>query len=196
MPGKKFVYRVNNVVRFEQQLETMQCAGIKSNGEQCGATVTIGLPYCPTHMKSVLKLTIKDSTVPNAGKGLFACDPTAGPNEIIFSNDDLICDYGGEPISVQQMNTRYGDHVGPYCVRNGNSGQGTHVEDGAARRGVGTIANHSNNANAGYFYSRYNRRFKIWALADIRNGEEIFCNYGPGYQINEPGVSFKDVRIR
>jgi hypothetical protein len=38
-------------------------------------------PYCFSHLPEYLHLKVKPSTIPNAGKGLFAFDKTKNENE-------------------------------------------------------------------------------------------------------------------
>lgn len=132
-----------------------------------------------------MNLRIKPSTIPGAGRGLFAASKTRGPGEVVFARGDRIIEYGGEHIIVAELNNRYpGTLTAPYGLQ-----EGAHVEDGACNRGPGTLANHApqREANARYSFARGNpQRMVLVATKPIRNGTEIRCNYGRGYSLNEP----------
>jgi hypothetical protein len=131
-------------------------------------------------------LRIKPSTVQNAGKGLFAVNPSDKTGDaIVFRKDQDIIRYFGAPSTGQETYDRYGDALAPYTVAI-NVNQGLY-EDAACQRGVGSLANHATQRNS-------NARFKIkratstrpavimvTATKNIRNGHEIFINYGREY---------------
>ena len=102
----------------------------------------IGLTYCHIHTKQYLKLQIKKSIIPDYGKGLFAYGP---PNEIIFKKDN------GEIIDEKTLISRYEEYTAPYAIRLHRN----KYEDEATIRGIGSIANHSDNE------SIINARFSI-----------------------------------
>ena len=70
------------------ELETRRCA----HPGGCARQVTLGLPLCWQHTRLALGLRVAESTIPNAGKGLFALRD--------FAKDEWICDYGGDVDSV------------------------------------------------------------------------------------------------
>ena len=56
------------------------------------------------------------STIPHGGKGLFAFDKTKENNEIVFKKGTVICEYGGEFITYDELDDRYGDYTGPHAI--------------------------------------------------------------------------------
>ena len=126
-----------------------------------------------------LKLQIKNSTIENAGKGLFAY---GNPNEIIFKKNSKICDYNGQLINEETLNERYGDgdqYTAPYAIRLHNN----KYEDAATVRGIGSTANHSNNRNkinARLSIKRDNTA-QLMSIKNIKGGQEIFIDYGVEY---------------
>ena len=82
-------------------------------------------------------------------------------------------------LTMQPLNARYGaDHTAPYGIRV-NLRQNID-EDVAKYRGVGSLANSDvRRENAGF--KIHNNRLVSYALRDIRNGEEMFVNYGNAY---------------
>ena len=156
----------------------------------------MGLPYCWVHRKFEQHLVVRQSSIPNAGLGVFYIDTTKEANEVVFrptprgqSNRirPRICYYDGEVISEQTLLRRYGENTAPYAVRTRINNP--RYEDGAVRRSIGSLFNHKNNAGANCALST-NNQGKAIIVADkiIRNGEELFINYGNQYRFNEAGV--------
>jgi hypothetical protein len=104
-------------------------------------------------------------------------------NEVVFRAGDIIIEYDGEKVPNDDLDERYGDYTAPYGLKHGSN-----VEDGACRRGAGTLANHAprSRANARYSFSTRDKVFRLVATKNIRNNKEIFCFYGTDYHFNEP----------
>ena len=166
-------------------LQCTQCSATsQSTGQRCRMRTCIGTPLCWQHLLSQKKVRIMPSAV--AGKGLFAKSKTHAANAVLFSPGDVIVEYGGERITRAQLEARYGDYTAPYGLSDDRQ---RNIEDGACKRGPGTLANHAPNANAKYSMSRPKGRtpfFRLVATAEIRNGQEIFCSYGDNYLFDEP----------
>ena len=113
---KKFVFEVNQNVMFEGNLHSMQCEGLTKSGSRCKRRCVIGLPYCWSHLQSEMNLKIKDSTIPDGGKGVFAQKKNIDNNVPVFKSNDIITEYKGETITPQQKNQRYGNYTAPYTV--------------------------------------------------------------------------------
>jgi hypothetical protein len=188
---KEFVFKVDGQETFRKRLYSGRCQGITKTGQRCKRNCIIGFEYCPIHLQTVEHLKIKDSNLPNAGKGLFVSDNTKGPHEVVFRKNDTIAPYNGEVITQHVLNERYGIHTAPYAVRITNNA----VIDSAAKRGVGSLANtypgHNNSNLKTVRLSHTNPSAKLAATKPIRNNQEIYLSYGQGrYQVNEPGVHF------
>jgi len=101
--------------------------------------------------------------------------------------------YHGQVINRAELLNWYGDKTAPYGVRlNANT-----FVDSASLRGVGSLANHSKdvrdvNADLSVYYGERNigERARILAIEPIRNGDEIFIDYGDEYTIDEEGISY------
>ena len=91
---------------YNHKLESIQCEAAKSNCHQCKNHTAIGQTYCHVHRRTILKLQIKQSTISEAGKGLFA---VGKGKEIVFKTGQRICLYNGELIYVNELLRRYGD---------------------------------------------------------------------------------------
>lgn len=133
---------------------------------------------CETHLESECGVRIGPSTV--AGLGLFATRK--------FKRNEIIVHYGGEVVSADEMETRYG------CLRNdrGESvtltapyalgiDKSTHSRDAARVRGAGAYVNSSEGLRSGVTANaRLGNRY-IRALKTIEPGTEILCTYGTEY---------------
>jgi hypothetical protein len=184
----KFKFFVDNELVFDCKIDSERCSGYNKNGSRCKRRVCLATPYCFTHMPEYLHLKVKQSTIANAGKGLFAFDKNKGNNEIIFKKGDLICKYGGEFISHEELDDRYGDYTAPYGMHLTNQT----VQDCACKRDVGSLANSANlkkNNNAEFYVSTAPiREVKLRAIKNIYNNQEILINYGNDYIMHEQGA--------
>ena len=170
---------------FDHSLETIQCQYIKENHQQCKKRVCIGQPYCWIHEQIGKHLQVTTSKIPNAGLGVFAYNGTDN-NEILFKSGDMICPYFGEIIDEQELIRRYSDKTAPYGVQ-----IKAHqiYEDGALKRGIGTLINHfPANKNCRFSIAR-NNTINIIAIKNIRNKQELYISYGPNYKMHEHNVS-------
>jgi hypothetical protein len=185
----QFRFFVHNALVFQGQLQCNRCIADNVDNTKCKRIVCLGLPYCFQHLKSFKHLQIRDSEIPNSGKGLFAVNPDARrANAVVFNTDGDICDYHGELIDHAELVRRYGTHTAPYGM---TIKQHERYEDGALVRGVGTLVNHmtGRNANAAFKIVMINKKahhVKLQALKPIRNGDEIYVDYGNEYLFDEP----------
>jgi len=185
----QFRFFVHNDIVFQGQLQCNRCIADNVDKTKCKRTVCLGLPYCFQHLKSLKHLQIRDSDIPDSGKGLFAVDPTAKrANAVLFNTGGDICDYHGELIDKAELVRRYGIYNAPYGM---TIKEKERYEDGALVRGVGTLVNHmpGNRANACFKVVMLNKKahhVKLQALTPIRNGNEIYVDYGDKYVFDEP----------
>jgi hypothetical protein len=190
---KKFVFSVNNDVQFEGKLHTGRCSAHTKAGTRCKRHCIIGYEYCYTHLEKDKELKIKDSTIPQADKGLFAFNHTKPDNQVIFRKDQTIADYNGQLINEATRQQRYGQYTAPYAIRIGPNT----ISDGALRRTVGSLANtRPGHNNATISVNPQMRTAKIKATQPIRNNNEIFVSYGRSYQLHQPNVRFATKNTR
>lgn len=190
-----FEFYVNNRLTFRGRLRGERCHGQKKDNTQCRRNSVIGCPYCYQHLEIEKHLRIKTSTIANSGKGLFAQDNQENGKSIIFQPGDDIIEYIGERINEAELNRRYRIHTAPYTlkVRGDNNPHGPLYIDAAVVRGVGALANHKpqRRMNAKFAVNYRNNTATLRATKEIRNGAEIFVDYGEDYVIHEAGVEFK-----
>lgn len=179
---KEFIFKVGDDIVFRCNLNSTLCTAHSKSGARCKRKCIIGFEYCFTHLQSELQLKIKDSDLPNAGKGLFAFDRTVGPDDIVFRAGDTICGYRGQVISTDEINERYDGYNAPYAVQiNQNN-----AIDCACKRGVGSLANtYPGHNNARFSVNSRDRTVSIKATKNIRNGREIYLAYGNAYNMND-----------
>lgn len=183
----EFIFKVNNEILFRCDLKNSQCSANKKDGSRCSKRCVIGYEYCYSHLLYNKHLRIKASTIPNAGKGLYAISPY--PNDdVIFRKGSTITEYKGELINAQQLEQRYDGHNAPYGVQVDRN----NFIDGAKFRTVGSLANNKpNHNNAKLVINQRNKTARLEATKNIRNGDEIFLAYGQTYRKYERGVEFK-----
>lgn len=183
----EFIFKINNEVHYSTKLTSLRCEDTNKKGGRCKRKCVIGSPYCYTHLAYKHHLTIKKSTIPNAGNGLFAVDPlSSDKSDIIYRKGDTIIKYFGEIINLNELIARYADKTGPYVVQMSQN----RYMDAAKIRGVGSLANTlPNNNNATLSVSHNSVSLK--ATKNIKNGDEILLSYGRGYKLNENGVDFQ-----
>jgi SET domain len=195
-----FEFYSNGRLTFRGRLKGERCRGQKKDGAQCKRNSVIGCPYCYQHLQFEKHLRIKTSTIANSGKGLFAQDNSEDDRAIIFEPGDEIIEYIGERIDATELHRRYQIHTAPYAiqVRGPNNPRGGLYIDAAVIRGVGSLANHKPQRimNAKLVINYISNTAKLRATKRIRNGTEIFVDYGSDYLIHEAGVDFKTKGLR
>ena len=178
----KFSFSISHILHFRGSLACERCQGKTKGGNQCSRKTCIGTGWCHTHLLNEKHLRIQTSSIPNAGKGLFALDETKAPGEIIFKIGAKLIEYNGELVDSATLEERYGDETAPYGIHINRD----RFEDGAIHRGVGTLVNQSitaNKTNARFGVSR--NRIVLFTTKNIRNGQEIFVRYGNEYRFDE-----------
>ena len=193
--GYKFTFKhtaENNHLRTHEyvcMLHKSTCSALKKTGGQCGKTCVIGLPMCWVHLRSQMFLRIAPSTIPNAGKGLFAYKPPkeGARSSIVFYPHQTICTYTGEVISKKELIKRYGKSTAPYAVQLDE--KGTKYVDGAKYRGVGSLSNQKNardnNSELEPDSERRPKNILLVASKKINHGDEIFTDYGEDYSFDD-----------
>jgi hypothetical protein len=145
---------------------------------------------CRKHGISVAKLEVKNSTIENAGVGLFACkSPTpAIKKDIVFKKGDVISYYFGLKLNSDDRIMLYGrNHKNKNNIDNVYSSyfsNKTIVIDGALKRCFVACGNSPISAkycNSKLVLSPNGPTLSLIAKNDIKHGDEIFYNYGKTY---------------
>lgn len=176
---------------WDAPLKTERCSFLKANGQQCKRHVTMGIPFCFQH-RLQNKVRVEKSRIPHSGLGLFAHEK--GHQDIVFKPKEKIAPYSGEYVDNKTILTRYGSHTAPYGLKLNAANN----LDGATRRGLGTLANHqkTQKSNARFSVAKGKNEAYLVATKRIREGDEIYVNYGSNYKMNEPGVYYSTNRAK
>lgn len=165
-----------------------RCEHVRANGLRCKNRVCYGSPVCWIHNKEKYGIISRQSTIPAAGKGLFATR--------LFQRNRWVCPYIGESIATECSDQRYpGAMTAPYAAAAPNNV----VVDSACRRGIAASANGRFNVNGTVAsLSRHNCIIRHRPVGDgipglwlkttkrIQPGREIFVWYGAGgYQLDD-----------
>ena len=182
---------------FQANVQCLQCAALKDNGQRCRRRTCIGSPLCFQHLESIKHLKVKQ-TPEYHGVGLFAYDRSKPDNAIVFRPDEIIVAYGGEVLTGEQINQRYDydgeEHTAPYGLQRRRPRNS--FEDGALLRSAGTLANHANRRQSNCDFVQFQGAMALKATKRIRNGQQILVDYGRAYQMGEPGVEFSTKYVR
>ena len=156
---------------------TVQCHGKDIDGSRC-QRMTTRTRYCPQHLKSIWGVSVKESSVPGAGLGLFAERP--------FKKGENIVEYRGhvvillDPSSSDSEDEDSEPIGGPYVVQTTR-----HMFIDAARtdsegRYVNAAPAGKKN-NAQLVYDSRKKVANVRAREKIAAGKEIFMGYGGAY---------------
>ena len=180
----KFIYKIDGEVVFQGLLKEMKC-----KKHDCPNKVSIGLPYCPEHRKTEMKLDIKPSTLPELSNqpnndGLFAYSTQKRKKSPVFYQDAEICFYDGEILTDAELRERYHGYLMPYALELSEP-QDIQM-DCALQRSLMSMANHcfdANKINAVMEIKRKAGRHNavLKAIKPIYHDEEILISYGDDY---------------
>lgn len=182
-------------------LTCMRCVHVnESTGKRCKRETCLTLPVCWQHLKSDYKLRVGRTTLRDTQGtrlnflGLFACDTAQPRSSVVFERGDYIVPYIGELVDAETLEARYPDtEVAPYVERVGRN----RFIDAGPMRGVASISNMcapwlafkpdgvtpmcTNNVIIESRGVGSNSFPFLKAARSIKNGDEIFANYGPAY---------------
>jgi len=163
---------------------------VEGNCHYCGTQTTIPFEVCHTCALDYLHLQVRQSTIENAGLGVFAYNPHVDNDAIIFTKKAKILEYVGENITTQEVNTRYRDLTAPYAVR---VNRDTAI-DSTLARGLASLINTGGltleENNCELSYATRTRKMNIKATKNIRNNQELFCYYGDDYHFDSVHTTF------
>jgi hypothetical protein len=188
-------------ITFHGILLSTQCTELIAGGNrQCTKRCQMGIDFCWIHLLDRKKLRYKQSTIKDPSgnfiKGLFASLKNED-GEIVFTyntnEDNIICDYNSELIDKHELNHRYGPNTGPYAAKITRKRHNPIYEDGAIRRGVGSLINHSDDPDlVNCEILKYENR-NLLCIANtkpIYNNTELFLNYGPNYILHDKDTKY------
>ena len=156
-----------------RQMATQRCAAMtrKGQGRQCRQLTRIGC-LCWNHLARDAGLRVKRSTVPGAGRGLFAeRDLEAGADLGVYSG-----------LEVSGPEALRGDRSGAYALE---VKRGLLIDAAPTNAAVTRFANDargtSKRPNAAFRRNPRTGEVHLKATRRIRRGEEVLVSYGPAY---------------
>lgn len=171
---------------FNCHLTCGRCTHIKCNGQRCKNRVCFGFPICWIHSLQVYGVRLRESTIPDTGKGLFATRD--------FPRYTWICPYNGEDVTEACLEQRYpGNVTAPYAVDFKNDPH--RYVDSACLRSMASMANglfrpdgtsQPLTAHNAEIVERPGSDTRHWLRArrNIFEGDEIFVYYGTVYTLD------------
>lgn len=165
---------------FDCHLQCGRCNHLKNDGTRCKNRVCFGFPICWIHTIQVYGVRLRDSTLPDVGKGLFAARD--------IPSNSWICPYRGERIGRGCLNQRYGNDTAPYAVTHRRA-----FIDSACSRGIAAMANGLFRVDGNSMsVRRHNAIIRVrgngvWLKSrrEIRDGDEIFVWYGDNFILQD-----------
>ena len=170
----QFTYSDGDGTHFTCPLQCRTCDYITTRGTECARKVCVGLPFCWQHTKKQYNVYIGNSTIPQAGKGLFYYDKSSPKGARILSAQRTLFQYSGELISDDILDQRYGTGIPPYSVEHKDEDKSV---DASCIRGVASLINHKSRANCHFGFDRATGQVIVRTTRALINGEELFINY-------------------
>ena len=147
---------------------TQRCTATTRAGQHCKQRTAKG-QFCYNHMRTEAGLRVTQSTVPQAGMGLFAAR--------LFAKGDKVVSYAGDTIDLSDE--RVG---GPYVLALNRS---TGIDAARTNAAYGRWANDPRSTgqqkNAAFAIDRRNQSACVRATKAIHTGSEILVPYGRSY---------------
>ena len=159
--------------RGEIVMPSQRCTADNKQGEQCRARTRSGR-YCWIHLRALTGLRIKQSTVPGAGRGLFAARDFGVGDHVSKYTGDIFTgapwepdEFGGSSYAFQISHNFVID------AARTNSAPGRFAND--------TIGS-SKHPNLKWVVDRRNRQVRLVTTRHVKAGDEFFVSYGAGYR--------------
>jgi hypothetical protein len=149
-------------------MPSQRCTANNKKGVQCGARTTQG-QYCWTHLRSLCQLRIKTSTIPLAGRGLFA--------ERDFAAGEHIADYTGDLLRLRR-DSDGGQYALALNSREAIDAARTNTAPG---RSANDPRGSGQRPNSEFVINTLRRTGRLRATRAIQRGAEIFVSYGNSY---------------
>jgi len=147
---------------------------MKQKGRQCKKRVVYGY-YCYVHNKYRKGLRIKQSSIPDAGRGLYA--------EKDYKQGQIVAQYQGQKMTKREVDKKYKEQ-GDFTVCHGNKPHNICVDAVVTSSSNGRYANVGNATNNTKLkYKAKNKTFRLVATEPISTSREIFADYGDEYRL-------------
>jgi hypothetical protein len=174
------------------------------NSSECAVTPDFSRFYSLLKPDQAVGLRVKPSGLgKKSGNGLFVDMPQKWkretPNKPVFESGDIICEYTGKLLTTAELNQKYpgssrGAYVVPIRYKVGKKWYHRYIDAAKPHKsGVARYANHcrdadkqakkckGNNARFASENNGHNPFIFLEATKNIRDGDEIFADYGERY---------------
>jgi hypothetical protein len=105
--AQTFQFKINGEVAFQGRLRSTPCSAHTANGP-CKNRAVFTASICWVHLLQANHLRVKDTQY---GRGLFAQQHGLEPRQPVFKKDQAIIQYGGQEITMKDIEERYGGHT-------------------------------------------------------------------------------------
>ena len=147
--------------------ECQRCTATTAKGRPCKNRTCRG-NFCWQHLRKERGLTVKQSSIPNAGLGLFATKSISG--------NKMIDHYTGESLTKSQVDERYASRRGDYVLCFGKKC----VDGRKTNSNFARFANNSRNTKKKN-NARLTKAFTLKSTRKINPGQEVLTAYGRDY---------------
>lgn len=161
-----------------------RCTATKKAGGRCLLITCTTGPYCWIHTRTEMNLRVKPSKIKNAGLGLYVDKPGVKKGKVVIKKNHKVCDYTGPIKTKNQIEKKYpGNKLAKYAIPIHN---GYYIDPIYTNSGVGRYANDANNNTRYNNNAKFNSypkegRVEIKAKKNIKQGQEVYADYGPSY---------------
>ena len=160
--------------------ECVRCIAVTKHGRghQCKKNTCIYSEFCKQHTESLFDLTLKPSSIPESGKGLYTI--------IALPKGHKIAQYTGQNVSQEEYeltDSGYGVNIPHGRIIDAASTQSAISRYANDCRAANVRAKQCKGTNARFSIHTRAGRTTIWVVAtkNIPAHSEIFLSYGRGY---------------
>ena len=147
------------------------------------------LDVCPHH----INFKIKKSKY--LGDGVFVHETGSDKEKVIFKKNDIILEYKGEKLKSKEVESLYKDNYAPYLMYIGRN----KYLDSACKRSLASMVNMGTKKENNCFFHGIKNSIYIKASKDIKNFEELLCDYGEYYEnfdFKNTGIKHSTTRLK
>ncbi len=157
-------------------MDCVRCSAQTKSGKRCSRNTCRYYRYCYQHAKSILKLEIKKSNIPESGFGLFTLKP--------IKKGSVITPYLGKIVSPEiydVSDSTYGIQLNKKEILDGQSTQSSLGRWSNSCRAGNVRKKQCKGQNAKLSGNSRTKTASVKANKNIKAGEEIFVSYGKSF---------------
>lgn len=157
-------------------IDCVRCEATTKSGKRCSRTTCKYAKYCYQHTRSLKKLEVRRSNIPEAGLGLFTLRD--------IKKGQVITPYGGVLVSPREYDASdsvYGIEFNKNQILDGASTQSSLGRYANSCRAGNIKKKQCKGQNARLSANKAKKTASVKATRNIKAGEEIFVSYGRSY---------------